>query len=426
LRNVAKKKLAILGGEPIRKEPFPPWPQFDENEERNLLQVLRSRKWGRHEGDQISQLEQRFAELCEVKYALMVSSGSTALEIALRAAGVEAGDEVLVPPYTFMSTIMSVLVVNALPVFVDIHPDTYCMDPQLLEERITPHTKAIVPVHLGGMPCDMGAIMGIASRHDLVIIEDACQAHLAEWNGRKVGGIGDIGCFSFQTSKNISSGEGGAIVSNDPSIMSHCFHYHTCGRPREVESKGELWYSHPFLGTNYRMTEFQAAILLAQLRRVKDQMAVRAKNAAYLTKELSQISGIDPLIVPDFVTTHAYHLYIFRYKAEAFKGLHRDVFVKALKAEGIPCSPGYPPLYEEGFIKKAIESRAFNKIFGRSRLDKYFSSIRCPVNDKACKEEAVWIPQWVLLGKKEDMDSVVNALLKIKKFAGELKKAPIG
>ena len=412
-----KDCLAILGGQPVRKNSFPPWPQFDKLQEKNLLQVLRSGKWGRHEGNLISEFEQRFAELCEVKRSLMVSSGSTALQIALGATGVEAGDEVLVPPYTFMSTIMSVLLVGALPVFVDIDSETYCIDPQMIENEITSHTRAILPVHLAGMPCEMGAIMNIAAEHNLVVIEDACQAHLAEWEERKVGGIGKIGCFSFQTSKNISSGEGGAITSNDSTVMDYCFYYHTCGR-----SRGGMWYSHPHLGSNYRMTEFQAAILLAQLGRVKDQTATRSKNATYLSRELSGISGIDPLRIPRFVTTHAYHLYILRYDAEAFRGPPRDIFVKALRAEGIPCSTGYRPLYKEEFVRKAIETHAFQKLFGRSRLNKYLSDIHYPMTEKACNEQAVWIPQPVLLGTKKDMDHIVEAIQKIHKYGEELNK----
>jgi len=344
-------------------------------------------------------------------------NGSVALEIALYAAGIEAGDEVLVPPYTFMSTIMSVLLVNALPIFVDIQPDTYCIDSHLIEKQITPNTKAIIPVHLAGMPCDMETIMTIASKHNLAVIEDACQAHLAEWKGQKVGGIGQIGCFSFQVTKNISAGEGGAIVSNDPAMMDYCFHFHTCGR-----SRGGKWYSHSYLGTNRRMTEFQAAILLAQLERVKDQMKIRSKNAVYLSQQLSQIPGISPLTVPQFVTTHAYHLYIFRYNAEIFGGAHRDSFVKALQAEGIPCSIGYVPLYKEEFMRKAIQAPVFQKIYGPARLNKYFSNIHCPVTEKACNEEGVWIPQSVLLGTKEDMDDIVEAIQKIQKYKVELNR----
>jgi len=419
-KNNARNQLAILDGFPVRSSSFPSWPQFDKMEEENLLKVLRSRKWERHEGSMVSEFERRFAELCGVEKSLMVTNGSTALEIALTVAGAGAGDEVLVPPYTFMSTVMSVLLVNALPIFIDIHPDTYCMDPRLIEQQIGPNTKAILPVHLAGMPCDMEAIMDIAFKHNLTVIEDACQAHLAEWNGQKVGSIGKLGCFSFQVSKNISAGEGGAIVSNDSTLIDSCFYYHTCGRLR-----AGMWYFHPHPGTNRRMSEFQAAILLAQIERVPDQMARRSDNAAHLSKKLSQIPGISPLSAPEFVTRHAYHLYIFRYSADAFGGLPRDIFVKALQAEGIPFSTGYVPLYGQEFIRKTIKMRKFQEIFGPSRINQYYeylSGIDCPITEKACRQEGVWIPQSVLLGTKEDMDSIVEAIQKIQRYGGELNQ----
>ncbi|MEA1965097.1 MAG: DegT/DnrJ/EryC1/StrS family aminotransferase [Candidatus Aerophobetes bacterium] len=419
-KNNIRDQLAILGAHPTRSNSFPPWPQFDREEEENLLQVLRSRKWERHGGSMVSKFEQRFAELCGVEKSLMVTNGSTALEIALTVAGVGAGDEVLVPPYTFMSTVMSVLLVNALPVFIDIHPDTYCIDPRQIEEHIGPNTKAIIPVHLAGMPSDMEKIMDIASKHNITVIEDACQAHLSEWNGQKVGSVGKLGCFSFQVSKNISAGEGGAIISKNPDLTDRCFYYHTCGRLR-----AGMWYFHPHPGTNRRMTEFQAAVLLAQIERVQDQTARRSDNAVYLSEKLSQIPGISPLSVPDFVTRHAHHLYIFRYDAEAFDGLPRDTFVKALQAEGIPCSKGYVPLYKEEFIKKTIKIRKFQNIFGSTRINqyyKYLSDLRCPVTEKASREEGVWVPQPPLLGKKEDMDTIAEAIQKIREYGRELNQ----
>jgi dTDP-4-amino-4,6-dideoxygalactose transaminase len=419
-KNSARSQLAVLDGSPVRSGSFPSWPQFDKREEENILRVLQSRKWERHGGSMVSEFEQRFAELCGVEKSLMVTNGSTALEIALTVAGVGAGDEVLVPPYTFMSTVMSVLLVNALPIFIDIHPHTYCMDPQLIEPHISPNTKAILPVHLAGMPCDMEKIMDIASRHNLTVIEDACQAHLSEWNGQKVGSIGRLGCFSFQVSKNISAGEGGAIISSDPALIDSCFYYHTCGRLR-----AGMWYFHSHPGTNRRMTEFQAAILLAQIERVPDQMRLRSDNAAYLSAKLSQIPGINPLSVPEFASRHAYHLYIFRYRADAFGGLHRDIFVKALQAERIPCSTGYVPLYEQEFIRRTLKLRKFQKIFGSSRMNRYYeylSGVRCPITEKACRQEGVWIPQSVLLGTKEDMGSIVEAIQKIQRYGGEFNQ----
>ncbi len=408
-----KSQPALCGGVPVRKEPFPSWPQFDEREEAAVLQVLRSGKWERHGGIFVSKLEETFARLCGVKHGLVVSSGSAALEIALRAVGVEAGDEVIVPPYTFMATVMSVLLANALPVFVDIHPDTYCMDPAKIESLITSRTKAILPVHLAGLPCDMDAIKDIAERHNLIVIEDACQAHLAEWSERRVGSIGKVGCFSFQISKNISGAEGGAITSDDSDIMDRCFQYHTCGR-----TQGGMWYGHEYPGFNYRMTEFQAAILLVQIERVDEQMQRRTENAEYLSRRLSSIPGIRPLHVPVYVTRHAYHLYVFRFDEEAFGGLDRDLFVKALTAEGIPCSGGYNPLYRESFIEKVLESRAFRKIVPHDLLESYFSSIDCAVAEKACDREGVWIPQEVLLGPRKDMDDIAESISKIQRHGG--------
>jgi perosamine synthetase len=408
---------ALLGGCPVRKEPFPPWPQIDNKQEQAVLAALRSGKWDRHSGDLVLKFERAFASLCGVKHALMVSSGSTALEIAMRMAGVEAGDEVLVPPYTFMATVMSVFLANALPVFVDIHPDTYCMEPSKIESRITPRTKAILPVHLAGLPCDMDSIKAIAARHHLIVIEDACQAHLAEWKGQRVGSIGEAGCFSFQISKNISGAEGGAITSNDSDFMDRCFQYHTCGRTR-----GGMWYRHDSPGFNYRMTEFQAALLLARIDRVEEHMTRRSENADYLNRVLSDIPGIRPLHTPDYVTRHAYHLYVFRYDEEAFRGLDRDLFVKALEAEGVPCSGGYNPLYREGFVREMLESRLFQQLFVNDVLEGYLQNIICPVTEKACVKEGVWIPQEVLLGSRRDMSDIVESIRKIQRHAESIKQ----
>ncbi len=411
-----KDRPALCGGQPVRNTPFSHWPQIDKTEEQAIISVLRSGKWDRHSGDLVIKFERAFADLCDVNHALMVSSGSTALEIALRVAGVEAGDEVLVPPYTFMATVMSVFLANALPIFVDIHPDTYCMDPSRIESLITPRTKAILPVHLAGLPCDMDSINEIAARHNLIVIEDACQAHLAEWRGRRVGGIGKAGCFSFQISKNISGAEGGAITSNDGDFMDRCFQYHTCGRTR-----GGMWYRHDLPGFNYRMTEFQAAILLAQIARVDGQMKRRTENAGYLDQHLSEVSGIRPLFTPNYVTRHAYHLYVFRYDEDAFGGLNRDLFVQALGAEGIPCSGGYNPLYRERFVKEILESRLFQQLFSRDALQSYLPAIDCPVAEKACSREGVWIPQEVLLGSKKDMDDIIESVQKIKRNCETIK-----
>lgn len=416
----ARRRLALFAGSPTLNGPLPEWPQHGSEERENVLRVLESGRWERHDGSLVDEFERRFAAACRVDRCLMVTSGSTALEIALSVAGVGAGDEVLVPPYTFMSTIMSVLMVGALPIFVDIDPDTYCMNPARMEERIGAHTRAVVPVHLGGLPCDMERVLEVGQQYGLSIIEDACQAHLAEWKGRKVGGIGQLGCFSFQVSKNISCGEGGAITSNDPDLLDRCYFLHTCGRLR-----AGAWYYHPHPGSNRRMTEFQAALLLAQLDRAPQQMTRRSENAAHLSSRLAEVDGIEPLCVPAYVTLHAYHLYIFRYDEQAFDGLHRDLFVEALAAEGIPCVKGYVPLYQEEFIWKTIQMRKLERVFGAERLAQYkghLSDVGCPANERACREEAVWIPQSFLLASRQEMDGVVEAIEKIRCYATQLQR----
>ncbi|MGC9530027.1 MAG: DegT/DnrJ/EryC1/StrS family aminotransferase [Candidatus Bipolaricaulaceae bacterium] len=410
---------ALLGGKPVREEPFPSWPQVGREERSNLLAALESGRWERHDGRLVDEFERRFAALCGAERALTVTSGSTALTTALTVAGVGPGDEVLVPAYTFMATASSVLLVDALPVFVDIHPDTYCLDPELLEDHITPHTKAVIPVHFAGLPCDMDRINSVAERHGLLVVEDACQAHGAAWRGRPVGPLGRAGCFSFQISKNLSGGEGGAIVSDDPEFVDRCYYFHTCGRLR-----AGTWYHHPYPGTNLRMTELQAALLLAGLDRFPALQARREGNAVYLSRELGELAGVRPLARPSGVTAHGRHLFVFRYDRRAFADLPRDVFVEALAAEGIPCAKGYVPLYREQFIPATLRLRRFREFLGPHRLQDYLRGLEstgCAVTARACAEEAVWLPQNVLLGARSDMDQVVAAVDKIQRHAVRLR-----
>ena len=296
----------------------------------------------------------------------------------------------ILPSYTFVGTASPIVYVNAKPVFVDIDPETYCIDPEFVEKAITERTKAIISVHVAGQPADMDRLTEIAEAYNLTLIEDAAQAHCSEWDGRRVGAIGDIGVFSFQSSKNLNCGEGGAIVTNDDELYRLCWSIHNCGR----ELDGE-WYRHVRLGGNCRMTEFQAAILLAQLDRLEEQSRRREENALYLTERLSEVPGIEPLKRMPKVTRHSYHLYIFRYLESEFGGLPRDRFIEALRAEGIPCSPGYTPLHEMTFLNGKVSGRLEN-------------------TEKACHKEAVWLKQNLLLGTKEDMDDIVEAIVKIR------------
>ena len=389
------EKLAIKGGKPVRTKPFPSWPVFGEKELRLLREVVESGVWGVG-GKMKEKFERKFAELQDAKYALTVANGTLAIEVALRAAGIGKGDEVILPSYTFVGTASPVVYVNAKPVFVDIDPETYCIDPEAVEKAVTERTKAIIPVHVAGQPADMDRLTEIAETYNLTLIEDAAQAHCSEWDGRRVGAIGDMGIFSFQSSKNLNCGEGGAIVTNDDELYSLCWSIHNCGR----ELGGE-WYRHVRLGGNCRMTEFQAAILLAQLDRLEEQSRRREENALYLTERLSAVSGVEPLKRLPKVTRHSYHLYIFRYLESEFEGLSRDRFIEALRAEGIPCSPGYTPLHRMDFLNGRVSGRLEN-------------------TERACYREAVWLKQNVLLGTREDMDSIVEAIEKIRENVSQL------
>ena len=407
-------KLALRGGEPVRRKPFPKWPIFDDREVKALKDVLESGLWGIG-GLRKREFEEKFAAYQHAKYSIAVSSGTAALEISLRALGIGCGDEVIMPPYTFMATMIAVLYVNAIPIFADIDPETYTIDPKSIEDVITDRTKAILPVHIGGRPADMDAILAIAKRNNLYVVEDACQAWGAEWRGRRVGAIGDIGAFSFQSSKNITSGEGGAVTTNSEELYIKAWSLHNCGRlPHGT------WYEHHLPGTNYRITEFQAAILLAQLERLDEQTERRIGNAQYLNSKLSRIDGVKPLKSDDRVTRHAYHLYIFRVDPEAFGGASKASIAKALQAEGIPVSVGYSrPLYKEPYLEYFLKCPLSCPYYAR-RVD--YSSIRMPFTERACYIEGLWLPQYVLLGSREDMDDIISAIEKVRDNAEELKE----
>ena len=278
--------LAICGGKPVREKPYPSWPIFDEKEEKALIDVLKSGKWGRVNGKKNEEFEEKFARYHSAKYGITCVNGTAALEIALKALGVGPGDEVIVPAYTFIATASAVLMVGAKPVFVDIDPKTYNIDPEKIESAITPKTKAVIPVHIGGCPANMDKILDIAKKYNLRVLEDAAQAHGAEWRGKKVGALGDMGIFSFQSSKNINAGEGGIILTNDEELAEKAWSLMNVGRAK----KGE-WYMHYILSGNYRMTEFQAGILLAQMERMEELMKKREENAKYLTERLKEIEG---------------------------------------------------------------------------------------------------------------------------------------
>jgi len=408
-------RLAINGGEKVRERAFPSWPVYDEREREALNEVLESGKWWY--GEKVREFEEKFAAYQDANYGITTTNGTVALEISLISAGVGAGYEVIIPSYTFVATATAVLKANAVPVFVDIEPETFNIDPDKIEEAITDRTRAIIPVHFGGLPVDMDEITAIARSHGLLIIEDAAHAWGSRWKGRGVGAIGDLGIFSFQMSKNITAGEGGIILTNDEELADTCRSYTNCGRGKE-----KPWYEHYLLGGNYRMTEFQAAILLAQLTRLDEQVATREENARRLDQGLSGLRGISVVRRDPRVTRRSYHLYCFRYHAEQLDGVPRARFIEAMNAEGIPCYTGYPhPVYKNPlFTRKGSGPRYCPVSCPYYGGDMDYTEVSCPVAERVC-QEAVWLKQFVLLGTKEDMDDIIKAAEKVIENIDELR-----
>lgn len=416
-------KLAVLGGQPVIKSPdWPSWPIWNPiTDEKRLLDVMRSGIWSR--ADLVTEFEIKWAKLIGSKRCLAVVNGTNALNASLAQLEIGWGDEVLVTPYTFIASVIPILFNGAIPVFVDIDPETFQMDPDKIEPKITARTKAILPVHILGLPCDMERIMVIAKKHNLLVVEDACQAWLAEFNNKKVGSFGNAGCFSFQNSKNIAFGEGGAIVSDDDEFMDRCYSYHNYGNPYGAQI-GQVTAGAIMAGTKLRLAEYQAAIALAQLERLEEQTELRNINASYLKSEIQRIPGIIPYRLYPGVTKAAFHFFPFRFIKEQFNNLPKAKFIEALRAEGVPCYGGYSgELNKMPYLKNTFSSKHFKKFYSSERLnyDKYTEENNCPQNEKLCKEEAVWIFQNVLLGSKRDMDNIANAIEKIRINADNMK-----
>jgi perosamine synthetase len=415
-------KPAILGGTPSHSGEWTKWPIWNpETDEKKIIEVLRSGVWSR--AKLVTEFEQEWAKTIGAKRSLAVVNGTNALIAAMVNAGIGGGDEVLVSSYTFIASAAAILATGAIPIFIDSDLETFQLDTTKIEEKITSRTTAILPVHILGLPADMTAIMQIAKKHNLIVIEDACQSWLAEIDYKKVGTFGKSGCFSFQNSKNMAIGEGGAIVSDDDDFMDRCYSYHNYGNPYGTVV-GAVGSGAVIAGTKLRITEYQAAIGLAQLKRLEQETKTRGENAAYLKSLIKNIPGIIPYKLYDNVTRAAFHLFPFRYKKEAFKGLSRDVFLKALKAEGVKCASGYAPLNKMPYLNNAFQSKNFQLMYPPEMLDynAYLERNQCPITDKLCDEEGVWLFQNLLLGEKSDMDLIAAAIEKIYNHCEEIKK----
>jgi dTDP-4-amino-4,6-dideoxygalactose transaminase len=405
--------LALLGGSPVRTQPFPRWPIFGDAEEARLLRSLRSGNWGRLHGEEVAEFERRFAAMHGCRHGVAVVNGTVSLRIALLAAGIQAEDEVIVPPYTFISTASAVIEANAVPVFADVELETFNLDPRAVEAAITPRTKAIVPVHFAGQPAAMERLMAIARERRLVVIEDAAHAHGASDSGRPAGSLGHMASFSFQSSKNLTAGEGGIIITNDDATAEACRSIHNCGRVPDG-----IWYEHHAVAGNYRLGEFQGAVLNAQLDRLDDQTATRDANGRALASRLAALPGLHPQERPASCTRHSYHLFMARLDAPVF-GAPRAAVLDALRAEGIPCSAGYGWTLPR---QPVFRDKAFGPYLTAavSRLDYTAQADRCVNADLLCREQAIWLEQSLMLGSRADIDDIARAFEKVHEHRNEL------
>ena len=391
------EKLSIFGGEPVITKAFPSFPVFDKSDESALIEVLHSGVWGGY-NPKVAEFEKAFANFHESRFGISAANGTVTLETALAAAGIGPGDEVIVPPVSFIATATAVLRVGATPVFVDIDGPTCNIDPLKIKAAITPKTRAIIPVHFAGQPADMDEIMEIARERNLTVVEDCAHAHGATWRGKKIGSFGDFGSFSFQASKNLTAGEGGFLTCNDEGLAEKA--RSICNQGRRT---GGAWYEHIRLGTNLRLTGWQAAILLTQFARLPEQIKTRQTNAEMLNGRLKDLDVISLAYVDERVTQHSHYLYLIRLNLDQFPGLSKEKFVKALSAEGVPCSIGYPhPLYKNQVFSKG------NHVVGD-----------CPEAERMCAD-TLWLSHEVMLARPDLVGLAAGAIEKVADSAEEL------
>lgn len=414
-------ELALLGGHPVCPEsPAAQWPVYDERERELLLAALDARGWGGfpEPAPLAGEFAQKFARAHDASFGICATNGSVTLEVAMMALGVEAGDEVIVPCYTWIATGISVVHLNAVPVFVDVDPDTYCIDPEAVKAAITPRTRGIIPVHLGSTIADMDALREIAKAHDLWIIEDCAHMHGAKWRGQGVGSMGDIGSFSFQSSKLMTSGEGGAVITSDDELDQRCHSIVNCGRKEAGYNRFDGWV----LGINGRLSEFQAAILLAQLERLPELTKRRARAAQLLETQLSEL-GLEPLERDARITTRACYQLVMKYDKARFSGVPRDRFLAALAAEGVKCDGSfYVPIPHSPLANaRTAQWPLLRERYGEGlRSPETLAKLRFPVAEKAALEEAVWMHYPYLLAEDDGLERIIEAFAKVARHATDL------
>lgn len=395
--------LALHGGTPLKTTDFPGWPQTTETDRQALLDTVRSSSWSN--GEKRKAFETRFAQDCNVKHCFAVANGTVSLELILRGFGIGYGDEVILPPYTFVATLSSIIFAGATPVFADIDPATFNLSAEGVKAKITDKTRAIVAVAVGGCPPDLDALSAIAKEHGVKLIVDAAQAVGAVWNGVSICALGDAASISCQNSKNLTCGEGGIITTNDDALADAI---------STMLAGGLKDGQYVSVGQDHTISDFQASVLLSQYEKLQDEMYLREKNAAYLAGRLRALDFVDAAGYDDRITRHAYHLFVIRFRSEklAARGVHRNALLEAIQAEGVPLYVGYMPLYAFPCVTSGDTERQIGAKIDTSPL---------PNCERASYEEGCWLYQACLLGTRRDMDDIADAIIKVWEHADELK-----
>ncbi len=408
--------LAVLGGAPVRKEPYPSWPVFDERDEAAVNAVVKSGQWGGfpYPGPRTVEFLQKFVEMQGGGHAVLMANGTVTIEVALRTADIGWGDEVIVPALTFQATAAAPMAAGAIPVLVDVDPQNFCLDPKAVEAAISPRTRAIIPVHLGSQMTDMDAIMEIAERHNLIVVEDCAHAHGAKWQGRGAGTIGHFGSFSLQSSKILTTGEGGVLLCRTQELADRATSIINCGRSYIKDGKKVNT-----MGANYRLGELQAALGSIGLERFPEQQRERNENANYLEESLSEVPGVRLLRRDPRHTSRAIYIYGFAIDPEVFQNTN-EVVCAALSAEGIPCETGYPPMHHYDLWQPGLSKLPVPSAFPE-RFD--YSDTHLPEAERAGERESLWLDESVFRSGQKGVDDFITALRKVQENGAELAAA---
>ena len=407
--------LAIRGATAVRSEPFPAWPEITERDVEAVADVVRNGQIGGwpEPGPRAAEFAERFAAYQGAEHGIVMSNGTVTMEVALKALGIGWGDEVIIPALTFAATAYAPIAAGALPVIVDVTPDTWCIDPDLVEAAITPKTKAIVPVHLGHHMADMDRIMAIATNHGLAVVEDCAHAHGQQWQGTGAGCIGDFGSFSHQSSKILTSGEGGSLLTSDDDLAQRAHSLIDCGRAKDADEKQYTF------GANYRLGELHAALLVVAMERFPAQQAQRAESGKLFEELVAQVSGVRTMPVDPRVTRWSFYNYILAIDPEAFAGRTNEIVCAALEAEGIPAEVQYPSMNHYELFQPSL-SRLPVCVEFAARLDPQTMSF--PVAEAAGQRESVYFMENVFRDGTKGIEDAVEAVAKVQRHAAELPK----